>query len=89
MHAAGAAGAVVVLADCTSVAAIPGYGIACTPEICPPYEQDGGADSPSSADAPVDSPEASAEDAREADVTDASTSDATAEDASSDAPDGD
>jgi hypothetical protein len=81
MHAAGAAGAVVALGDCTVTNPAPAYGIACTPDICTPSEQDSGADSHAGADASV-------EDAGEAAVTEASTGEAAA-DASSDGPDGD
>jgi hypothetical protein len=45
MHAAGAAGAVVALGDCFSTTTVqPAYGIACTPDVCAPFEQDSGAD---------------------------------------------
>jgi hypothetical protein len=87
IHAAGAVGAAVALGDCTTTTVQPGYGIACTPDLCPPFQQDSGADSHAAADASVNAPEASAEDSGDAWVTDGSTSDA-GTDAPSDAPDG-
>jgi hypothetical protein len=88
MHAAGAAGTVVALGDCTyDTSYIPLYGIACTPDVCAPIEQESGADSTTGADASVDSPEAGEEDAGDAAVTEASAGEAAA-DAPSDAPDG-
>jgi hypothetical protein len=72
MHAAGAAGAVIALGDCSSPssAPLPAYGgVHCVPPDCAPVVQDAGPD------------------ASEAGVTDGAASDA-AEDAPDDAPDG-
>jgi hypothetical protein len=90
MHAAGAAGTVVVLGDCTTGPPQPYYGIACTPDVCAPVEQDTGADTVI-AEASVGSPDASDEssttDATEPDASDGGESGA-ATDAPSDVPDG-
>jgi hypothetical protein len=93
MSAAGAAGAVVALSDCTSAQSYAGYGGVCVPDACGGYvEQETGADTTVIvAEASVGSPDAddasSATDTSEPDASDGGESDA-AKDAPSDAPDG-
>jgi hypothetical protein len=92
MNAAGAAGAVVALSDCTNTQSYPGYGGVCVPDACGGYvEQDTGADTTVIAEASVGSPDASdassTADTSEPDASDGGESEA-ATDAPSDAPDG-
>jgi hypothetical protein len=91
MHAAGAAGAVFALGDCSNAQSQPGYGGSCIPDACSVYVEDTGADTTVIAEASVasDASDASSTaDTNEPDASDGGKAEA-AEDAPNDAPDGD
>jgi hypothetical protein len=89
MHAAGAAGAVVALGDCTYQTGTPAYGVPCTPDVCAPVYEDSGADTSTAADGSEAASDASADStedvANESGVADGPQDDATV-DAAGDAP---
>jgi hypothetical protein len=88
MHAAGAAGAVFALGDCSNAQSQPGYGGSCIPDACSVYVEDTGADTTVIAEASVASDASDASSTADAEAAVDAPSDAAA-DVANDAPDGD